>query len=63
MIDTYWDYVCEIAQVRGGLNGLINLNLSEADIAGILERAGFVGYRLDGALGWITRALKMIRDI
>ena len=58
---TYWDYVKEIAAERGGLEGLINLNLTSADVKSILTKAGFVGYRLSGALEWILKTMDMIR--
>jgi len=58
---TYWDYVREIAKERGGLKGLINLGITEDTIAGVLEEAGFMGYRFNGALEWIQKTLEMIR--
>jgi hypothetical protein len=60
---TYWDYVMEISRERGGLAGLINLNVSESDIRDILTEAGFVGYRFDGALEWILKSLDMVRRV
>ena len=60
---TYWDYAREIAAERGGLNGLLNLELRETDVAAILNEAGFSGYRLDGAREWIIKAIDMIRSI
>jgi len=58
---TYWDYVQEIALERGSLGGLLNLDISEAEIAAILKEAGFAGYRYDGALQWVTKAIRMIQ--
>jgi len=60
---TYWDYVQEVAKERGGLRNLINLNISESDISAILKEAGFVGYRLAGALKWITEAIAMVSGL
>ena len=60
---TYWDYVQEIAMERGGLKGLINTDVKENEIKAILSEANFTGYRFDGALEWITKTVKMIRDI
>ena len=60
---TYWDYVQEIAQERGGLDGLVNLNISESDIRAILASSGFVGYRFDGALEWISKTMSMLRSM
>jgi len=60
---TYWDYAREIANERGGLNGLINFDVSESDIAAILKGAGFTGYRFDGALAWIVEAMAMLAEL
>ena len=58
---TYWDYVKEIADERGTLSGLINPDISESDVANILKEAGLTGYRYDGSLRWIIKALDMVR--
>ena len=58
---TYWDYVQEIAEERGGLKGLCNLNITKDDIAGILRDAEFQGYRLDAAVEWILGTVQMIQ--
>jgi hypothetical protein len=60
---TYWDYIQEIAVDRGGLNGLITLNIAEDDINAILSEAGFTGYRFDGAKKWMLKALEMIHSL
>jgi hypothetical protein len=60
---TYWDYVREIAAERGGLSGLIDLDIRESDMTAILKEAGFAGYRLDGARMWIFKAVEMIRTV
>jgi len=57
---TYWDYVQEIAKERGGLEGLIDLSITESDVRSILAESGFVGYRYDGALEWIMKTINMI---
>ena len=57
---TYWDYVREISMERGGLSGLINLNVADDDIKAILTEAGFTGYRFDGTKEWILKALDMV---
>ena len=59
---TYWDYVQEIATERGTLSDLIDLNITEKDIADILKESGFKGYRYDGALRWIVKAIEMIKE-
>ena len=59
-IGTYWDYAQEIAAERGGLDGLLDLNVSESDVFSILKEAGFSGYRLNGATRWIMRAVAML---
>jgi len=58
---TYSDYVQEITTERGGLNGLLNLDISESEVSVILTEAGFVGYRFDGALAWIIKAIEKIK--
>lgn len=60
---TYWDYVREIAWERGGLGGLLNLDISEREVADILMEAGFVEYRLKGAAQWIVQAVGMVRRL
>ena len=60
---TYWDYVCEIAAERGSLNGLVNLNISEADVSAILKEAKFTGYRFTGALAWIMKAIALLSGL
>jgi hypothetical protein len=64
---TYWDYAREIAWERDdledGLDGLLNLDISESEIAAILKEAGFIGYRFDGALAWIMKAINMLRHL
>ena len=59
---TYWDYVKEIALERGTLSGLIDQNISEKEVADILKESGFIGYRYDGALQWIIKAIDMIKE-
>ena len=60
---TYWDYAREIADGHGSLEGLINLHVTEGEVRAILDEAGFSGYRLDGALEWILKAVDMIRAL
>jgi len=60
---TYWDYVQEIANSGTNVNTLIDLTITEDEIAAILKVAGFTGYRLDGALTWIVRTIKMIQAL
>ena len=60
---TYYDYVCEIAKERGGLNGLVNLDITKNDISDILEESGFKGYRFTGAHDWILKTLGIIRGL
>ena len=59
---TYFDYALEIAEERGGLQGLLDLEISRDEIAGILIESGFSGYRFDGALEWISRAMKLLAE-
>ena len=59
---TYWDYVEEIATERGTLSNLIDRTITEREIADILKESGFKGYRYDGALRWIIKAIEMIKE-
>lgn len=60
---TYWDYVKGIAAEQGDLSWLINLDVPESDVAAILRKAGFTGYRYDGTLQWIIKTMAMIRSL
>ena len=60
---TYWDYAQEIAADRGGLDGLLDLEITKAEIAAILKKSGFKTYRLNGALKWITKTLQLLRRL
>jgi len=62
-VGTYWDFVREIADERGGLSDLLNLDISFDEITAILQEAGFTGYRFDGAREWIMKAIQMIRAL
>ena len=48
---------------RGGLKGLLNLDINEADVRPLLKEAGFTGYRFDGAFQWIMKTVAMIIDL
>ena len=60
---TYWNYVQDIAAERGGLRGLLDLNVSESNVSAILKECGFSGYRLDGAAQWIMKTVAMLADL
>ena len=60
---TYWDYVCEIAKERGDLQGLLNIDITESDVADILNKARFTGYRFDGALAWVMKTMDMVKNL
>ena len=60
---TYWDYVLEIAEERGGLKGLLKPAVTRNEIAEILREAGFTNYRFGGALEWIWNALELVRGL
>jgi len=59
---TYWDYVREISKERGGLQGLLSLDIGESGVAAILKEAGFKGYRFSGSLLWIMKTIDMIKS-
>jgi len=58
---TYWDYIKEIAADGVPVGGLLDFSITRDEIAEILKVAGFTGYRFDGALAWIAKAIEMIR--
>ena len=60
---TYWDYVKEIAESGVDIKRLINLDISEDEVAEALQKAGFDGYRFDGALKWIVKTMDMLRTL
>jgi len=60
---TYYDYIKEISEERGSLDGLLDLTIIKDEIATILTQAGFKGYRYDGALEWITKTIKILQDM
>ena len=59
---TYWDYAREIADERGNLRDLLDLDLKESDVADILHEAGFKGYRFDIAQAWIIKTAAIVRQ-
>ena len=60
---TYYDYIQEISNERGGLKDLLAIDITKSEIADILTQAGFKGYRLDGALEWIWKTLEIVRKL
>lgn len=60
---TYYDYVKELVRDDAQIGALINLNITEAEIRDILSEAGFSGYRFNGALEWITKALAILHEL
>ena len=62
-IGAYADYVREIAEQRGGLRGLINLDITKEEIISILKEAEFKGYRLTGATQWLVKTLNILREL
>ena len=59
---TYWDHAQEIIRQRGDRKDLLNLHVSEGDVADILKEAGFTGYRYEGAQTWIIKTLAMLHQ-
>lgn len=59
---TYWDYCLEIMQSGAHIDSLINLNILEDEAAEILQKAEFSGYRFEGALRWIMKAIAMLKN-
>jgi hypothetical protein len=62
-VGTYLDYIKEIAAERGTVTDLINLKVSNKEIAAVLKKAGFQGYRLEGARAWIEKTIKILKTL
>jgi len=60
---TYWDYIKEMAGAGVPIGELINISISEGEVADILREANFTGYRFNGALAWIMKAIQMIEEV
>ncbi|MDR1796625.1 MAG: hypothetical protein LBR44_04150 [Clostridiales Family XIII bacterium] len=58
-VGTYHDALAEIAKDTD-IASLVDLEIPADEIRGILEQAGFTGYRLEGATAWIENALRAI---
>ncbi len=57
---TYWDYATEISAEYGDLDRLITLDITGDEVHAILLKAGFSGYRLEGATAWISAMMGML---
>ena len=60
---TYSDYVKEIAGSGISFTKLINLDVSEEQIYGVLVKAGFTGYRLRYGCEWICKTIAILKEI
>ena len=58
---TYWDYVQEMVRDGVDVGELIDLSITKDEVAEILTKAKFKGYRFDGALDWIVETLAMVK--
>ena len=45
------------------IRSLINLNINQREVAGILSKSGFVGYKLDGCLKWIIGTIDILKNL
>jgi hypothetical protein len=59
---SYWDHLSDIAAGTDIAN-LVNLDIPKSEIEGILDAAGFTGYRLKGGAAWIRAALALVRTL
>ncbi|MDR3364793.1 MAG: hypothetical protein LBS91_07620 [Clostridiales Family XIII bacterium] len=59
---TYYDAMLEIAKDTD-IAALVNLGITQEEIRGILIKAGFERYRLDGAATWIAKALSLAQSL
>lgn len=60
---TYLDHLRNIATSGVCLSDLVNLEISEEQIRNTLIESGFKGYRLEGAVRWITGAIDIVRSL
>jgi len=60
---TYWDYINEMAAGGVAITKLLDLTITAGETADILKEAGFTGYRFDGSLAWIVKAIEMIKAL
>lgn len=62
-VGTYWDHACDIAAKGVRFADLLDLDLEDAVIRGILVDAGFSGYRLERGTEWIANALAALKSL
>ena len=60
---TYWNYIKEMTADGVSASELLDLSITKDEIADILKIAGITGYRFNGALKWITKAIEMIKSL
>jgi hypothetical protein len=60
---TYWDHIFDIAKENEKFDDLLNLEITRDEIAAILKKSRFSGYRFEGALDWIYNAAAAIREL
>lgn len=60
---TYYDYVKEIAEAGFAFGKVINLDVTEEQIKGVLVDAGFDGYRLKYGVQWIVKTIELLRRL
>jgi hypothetical protein len=58
---TYWDHLTDIAKEGVAFGDLVNLNITKDEVARILKKAGFTGYRYEGGIEWVFNALDEVR--
>jgi len=56
------DVVEKIAKHKK-ISSLVNLDINQRELANILSKSGFTGYKLDGCLKWITGTIDMLKNI
>ena len=60
---TYLDYAREAISDGIDLGALVDLSITKEEVAEILTKSGFRGYRFYGASEWVVKAVEVVREL
>lgn len=60
---TYLDHVHDLSDIGISFRKLLRLGIQESEVRDILEKAGFTGFRLDGASEWIMKCVDILEEL
>lgn len=63
MSGTYFDHIQDIVKQGEHPAQFIDLSITKDEIAGILRNADFKGYRLEGAIQWISGCIGLLKEL